>query len=101
MKDYWNDPPDHPEPPEWFMELEAAIEHPNCPANIATAVRCQLDDWCAASNGSDFDPGPEPVVELPDDFAGPEKCPHGREWTECDACDHLSDLAYDAARESR
>jgi len=29
------------------------------------------------------------------------KCPHGRKAGECDTCDALADLAYDAAREDR
>jgi len=28
-------------------------------------------------------------------------CPHGNTWGECGTCDHLGDMAYDAARESR
>ena len=48
----------------------------------------------------DYDPSKDELVELPDDyFAGPEKCPHGNEWSGCDKCDYLSDIAYDAARE--
>ena len=30
----------------------------------------------------------------------PKPCPHGK-IESCDACDHLSDLAYDADRERR
>jgi len=30
-----------------------------------------------------------------------DKCPHGNEWFDCDACAHASDIAYDAARERR
>lgn len=37
-----------------------------------------------------FTANPEPVSD---------KCPHGKEWGECGACDHAGDLAYDAARE--
>ena len=29
----------------------------------------------------------------------PKFCPHGREWFDCDACDHAADIAYDSARE--
>lgn len=50
----------------------------------------------------EWDPGPEPAVELPDDFyEGPEHCHHGKEWGQCDACDYLGDIAYDADRENR
>ena len=33
-------------------------------------------------------------------YTDPE-CPHGRKVGECDTCDALADLAYDAARENR
>ncbi len=29
------------------------------------------------------------------------RCPHGEKIGECAACDHLADLAHDAAREQR
>lgn len=29
------------------------------------------------------------------------KCPHGKPWGDCEDCDYLSDLAFDAARERR
>jgi hypothetical protein len=35
------------------------------------------------------------------DYPHEEKCPHGNDPAGCDSCDHLSDLAYDAARERR
>lgn len=28
-------------------------------------------------------------------------CPHGKHWGECEHCDRLSDMAFDAARERR
>ena len=28
-----------------------------------------------------------------------ETCPHGNKWGDCDTCDYISDIAYDAARE--
>ncbi len=47
------------------------------------------------------DPQPEPDIEpLEREPIRNTVCPHGRTET-CDACDHLSDLAYDAARERR
>jgi hypothetical protein len=92
MKYRDDDPPDEPEHPECCgepMECDGRV------LRCDTCLRCE-------ELPPNWDPGPEPEVELPDDFyAGPEKCPHGREWTDCDACDHLGDLTYDAEREKR
>jgi hypothetical protein len=49
--------------------------------------------WEGENLREQLDPIPE--------YEGPTTCPHGKAWTDCDACDHASDLAYDAARESR
>ena len=73
MNDWWNDPPEDPEEPE--DEEAQPVE----------------------------DPDPE-CFEMPDDFAPEtlrERCPHGEEWSECNACMVAGDMAYDAARESR
>lgn len=85
------------------MMLEEALEESDMPEGLSLAIRKLLDDWCKQPDyPEDYEP---PMIELPDDilegFEGPEKCPHGNEWHQCDACDHLSDLAYDAARERR
>jgi hypothetical protein len=92
--DWWNDPPDYPEPPECCDDAMEVFDD-----GVCLCSHCGLRiDTCVP----DWDPGPEPIVELPDDFwDGPEHCPHGKLWGDCDACDHLSDLAYDAARERR
>jgi hypothetical protein len=30
----------------------------------------------------------------------PQKCAHGNHWDDCGDCDHINDLAYDAARDA-
>jgi hypothetical protein len=101
MNDYYNDPPECPDPPEWYCLLEIALE--DAPESIATAIRSILDKWTDEYNAArDYEEYPsETVIDLPDDFTGPELCPHGEEWTNCDPCDHASDIAYDSAREQR
>ena len=95
MQDYWNDPPDEPELPECCGEvMEYDVLTDTCKCSI-----CERK----IESAPDIEPIDEPKLEeLPDDFfSGPPLCPHGKEWTDCGACDHASDLAYDAARESR
>jgi hypothetical protein len=100
MNDTHLDPPDYQEPPEWYMLLEDALQDPHIPVSIVAAVSKAMEDWC--SQQGEYDPGPEPVMEIPDNyFSGAEKCPHDKNWGHCDACDHLSDIAFDAARENR
>lgn len=109
MTDYWNDPPDDYELPECCgVEMDV-----NESTGVATCATCQK---CIE---------PEPEIE-PIDFTddvdignicetcGIETepccvycsvecqppCIHGNKG-ECATCDYLSDLAYDAMRESR
>jgi hypothetical protein len=89
-----DDPPDYPEPPEC------------CGEEMDVDGQCLVCATCGRREEIIYDdypdPQPDPVEELPDDFyAGPEKCPHGNNWGDCDACDYLGDIAYDAARERR
>ena len=93
MNDYWNDPPDYPEPPYCCDDYMTEF-----PDGICVCDCCGL----RVSPAPEWDPGPAPDVELPDDFYhGPPLCPHGREWTDCATCDHLGDITFDAARERR
>lgn len=95
MQGYWNAPPDYPDLPECCDDEMECFED-----GVCLCAHCGL----RLAPAPEWDPGPEDFVdvELPDDFrGGPERCPHGNEWHACDACDHLSDLAYDAARERR
>lgn len=93
--DWYLDPPDYPDVPECCDEEMECFED-----GVCLCSKCGLRlEPCP-----DYDPGPTDYVdvELPDDFfEGPEHCPHGNAWGSCDACDYLSDLAYDASRERR
>lgn len=90
MNDYWNDPPDAPEPPtccDEFMDIDVQ--------GNAKCGKC----------GNVIPREPEQIVEPPQelpcvDDVAPTACPHGKTG-ECDACDYLGDLAYDAERERR
>jgi hypothetical protein len=94
MNDWRNDPPDYPEPPYCCDDYMTVF-----PDGVCVCDRCGL----RVAPAPEWEPcGELEPDELPDDFyQGPEKCPHGNEWTDCDACDHLGDLAYDAAKERR
>jgi hypothetical protein len=88
MQDYWNDPPDGDEPPEccgdYMLDMEGAFVCHVCGRRIE-----EFPDWEPMVE-------PEPVMEL--DWVD-EFCPHNNPWHDCDACDYLSDQAYDAWRE--
>lgn len=92
MHDYWNDPPEYPEPPECCDQEMTVDESGTC--------RCEV---CGKTIEPEPDIEPPPTNEEPIDFKEPEtdECPHGKEWVDCGACDHASDLAFDAARERR
>ena len=94
MQDYWNDPPEEMEPPECCGEMMTVD---------GNVLRCEVCLRCEEIVYDDPEPVPEPPLEeLPDDDCpGPPLCPHGNEWTSCDHCDFLSDIAYDASRERR
>ena len=94
MNDYRNDPPEQPEPSECCDEIMDVDAKGAC---VCSKCGKRIE--------------PQPDIEPPKDKPWTdddermvnmgEKCPHGSEWFSCDACDHASDLAYDAAREKR
>ena len=93
MRDYWNDPPEEPEPPECCGEMCEVTDD-----GIAFCPKC----------GKRFEREPEPLydtLEEKEEAYGepiaPALCPHGNEWGACDPCDHEGDIAFDAARERR
>jgi hypothetical protein len=55
MNDWYNDPPEHPEPPEWYALIEEAIGNDPPPA-ISTAIRKLIDDWTEEQNRMQGEP---------------------------------------------
>jgi hypothetical protein len=87
--DYWNDPPWEPEVPECCDEEMQVLDDGSCLCRVCKH-RIELQP--------DPEPMPEPV--LADCVPVAVACPHGN-LGPCDKCDHLADLAFDAAREQR
>jgi hypothetical protein len=90
MNDYWNDPPEAPEPPECCGEMMGVDKDGAC-----ICGKC----------GKRIEPEPPEVIELPsleEYYTPPENhvCPHGKEPSECDACYRMSDFLYDVNREN-
>jgi hypothetical protein len=94
MNDYHLDPPDE-------------VDLPLC---CGDEMECGEDGVCVCLECgrkvepvADIEPVEVPLEDWGGDEgdAGPDRCPHGREWGSCDACDYLGDLAYDAGREGR
>jgi hypothetical protein len=101
MNDYWNNPPDDQEPPEWYMTLEDILEQQEPPELVATAIRKAMDDWAQDYNDQhDIAPEPEMTHDEPDIIES-DICPHDNQWGDCGACDYASDVAFDTAREQR
>jgi len=103
MRDYWNDPPECPEPPACPNDKGAP-----CPGSgeylydgkSGMVFSC---DVCAYQWVIPFECDPEPIPNepeaIPEDDT-PRPCPHGK-IDQCDACDYLGDIAYDSERERR
>ena len=54
MNDYYNDPPDHPEPPEWYSTLEDILNDMDPPPSVANAIRKAMDDWVDDPNRQQY-----------------------------------------------
>ncbi len=96
MQDYWNEPPDHPEPPEWYMTIEDAALDQDVPQEVGTAILKILESWCEQCNqDSAIEPTPEPDYSEADwqnHYAIPI-----RTWTDDDY--YRADIEFDAARD--
>jgi hypothetical protein len=101
MNDYWNDPPDYPDPPACPNDKEICdgsgeYLYDGKTGMVFSCDRCAYQ-WVIPF---EVDPEPPPDLEIPDEDPPPRVCPHGKTES-CDACDYLSDIAYDSDRERR
>lgn len=100
MNDYWNDPPEGPEPPacpDDHCDGSGEYLYDGKTGQIYSCDKCGFQ-WVIS-----FEPDQEPTPEEPvalDEDPEPKPCPHGN-IGECDSCDRLSDFLYDANREGR
>lgn len=87
------DPPDHPEPPECCGDYMTVYADGSC--------KCPT---CGSTIDPPFEPQLlEPLEDIDYSIEGEDEphCRHGNAWGDCATCDHLSDIAYDEARERR
>jgi hypothetical protein len=66
MQDYWNDPPDDQEPPEWYMTLEDVLEQMEPPESVAEVIRTAMEKWVEEYNAQHdygYDYGDTPASE--------------------------------------
>ena len=103
MTDWWNDPPEEPDPPtcpECAGEADFLRAGPS-----GHDLRCDDcgHEWTATAPDEPSEPDEPAAPDEPDEPSEPTDpdCPHGKPWGECGACDHAGDLAFDAAREAR
>ena len=103
MQDYWNDPPEQPETPDcsksgcggvgdWVRDTPQGQVVRCCQCGTEQVVEWDVDPEDAGPQDQETEIDPTPPEQ-------PARCPHGAEWGDCGACDHLGDLEYDAARE--
>ena len=90
MNDYWNDPPEYSEIPECCDQEMTVRDDGSCVCEKCNRI-------IPAPIDAELERDLDRQIELHDE---PRSCPHGR-IENCDACDHLSDFAYDSARERR
>lgn len=121
MNDYHLDPPEEPELPQCPLPTcdGFADETFNVIENVNTmlvaksekiGLRCEECGhlWMMMNPWAEPDPS---IYEEPpslDELFGEENdvdhgalCPHDQPWGDCSACDYMSDMAFDAAREGR
>ena len=106
MNDYWNEPPETPEPPMCCGDYMDVLEDGG---TCVCSVCGKKIEPAPDIEPADTEPWPPKSVggiclidaEEYEEATGAEFCPHGRPWGECGACDHAGDIAYNAAREKR
>jgi hypothetical protein len=104
---YW-DPPETEEPPECCGEIMDASDDGTCKCGECGKVVKPTPD-IEPTTEPDYDQTnrcrecdkPTECVFCSTECASKQPCAHGNTPGDCDHCDHLADLAFDAARESR
>jgi len=107
LNDSYLDPPEPEEGPE-CMECDDGFGEYD---KDGEKCRIYICDSCGAEILEMMEPDIQPDIHLTpkeDEVKWTMKyscdatiCPHGNDWGDCSTCDHLGDLAYDTARESR
>ena len=113
MNDYWNDPPDEPDPPQCPRDGCEGWSDPEKERIEDGVLMCECDsctqkwfiepepeygppEWECDECGNKY-----PCECMEEEKMEPEKCPHGNKPENCDHCDFLGDIAFDSAREAR
>ncbi len=114
MNDWYNDPPETPEPPVCpackCSETDIREDGVTCSCdecgNLWT-LPVETDYYPEMNNDSSVDIphgcrecGEPTECVYCEKCADKVRCPHGNRYGDCGACDHAGDLAYDASRES-
>jgi hypothetical protein len=96
MSDHHLDPPEEPEVPECCGYEMLVNDDGSC-----ACLEChrRIEPQQEPDPSWEINVNDEVDIDLTEE--GPAECPHGNPWSECDACFHASDIAYDAARERR
>lgn len=108
MNDWYNDPPEGPEPP--YCCDDYMVEFPD---GVCVCETCGLREKPVDPYDGYEPPAEEPMPEpectmcgkpsffqVCDECSKTAKCRHGNPLGDCDRCDHESDLAYTASKES-
>jgi hypothetical protein len=106
MSDHHLDPIDFAEGPECPLDCDGMGDFPRLSADanedIVTCDSCG-HVWSVPREKDCLDEPVDPVHEafIESLYIENPLCPHENAWGECDTCDYLGDLAFDAAREGR
>ena len=93
MSEYWNNPPEPIEPPDCCGEPMEEFDG----GLLLRCAHCGREILVEPDVGDPEPEIPDYISELPESSI----CPHGNKHGDCNACDVVGDLAYDAARERR
>jgi hypothetical protein len=91
MNDWYNDPPDDQEPPEWYMALDDVLDSQrgDMPEEVEAAVRAAMHKWEEEYNAACSRPEPEQKdEEMPDPALFCQHCgnPNNNGCGLCNAC---------------